>query len=107
MGERRRFDRNRISKGVGDWEIFVFNRPQGKGFGWGFVVSLDSQGKKEALKRSEPVWGIRKRHMVKDLPQPYVFMLLPCKAKDRPHPRCEERMEIQTMATLGSLVVNH
>ena len=28
--------------------------------------------------------------MVKYLPHPYVFMLLPCKAKDRPHPRCEE-----------------
>ena len=28
--------------------------------------------------------------MVKDLPHPYVFMLLPCKAKDRLHPRCEE-----------------
>ena len=28
--------------------------------------------------------------MVKDLPHPYVFTLLPRKAKDRPHPRYEE-----------------
>ena len=71
--------------------------------GWGIRKYLYSSSKvrkkeKEALKRSEPtlysyfeeVWGIRNRHMVKDLPHPYVFMLLPCKAKDRPHPRCEE-----------------
>lgn len=53
---------------------------------------------KEALKRLEPalysyfqdVWGVRNRHMVKDLPQPYVFMLLPCKAKHCPHPRCQD-----------------
>ena len=38
----------------------------------------------------EEVWGIRNRHMVKDLPHPYVFTLLPRKAKDRPHPRYEE-----------------
>ena len=37
--KRRGFDGNPIPKGVGDWKIFVFNRPQGKGFGWGFVVS--------------------------------------------------------------------
>ena len=64
-------------------------------------VHFNSKGKKkekEALKRSEPtlysyfeeVWGIRNRHMVKDLTHPYVFMLLSCKAKDRPHPRGEE-----------------
>ena len=35
----RGFDRSRIPEGVEDWEIFVFNRPQGKGFGWGFVMS--------------------------------------------------------------------
>ena len=63
--------------------------------------AVDSKGKKkekEALKQSEPtlysyfedVWGIRNRHMVKDLPHPYVFTLLPRKAKDRPHPRYEE-----------------
>ena len=54
--------------------------------------------KKRKQNKSEPtlysyfeeVWGIRNRHMVKDLPHPYVFMLLPCKAKDRPHPRYEE-----------------
>ena len=28
--------------------------------------------------------------MVKDFPHLYVFMLLPCKAKDCPYPRCEE-----------------
>ena len=39
VGKRRGFDRNRIPEGVGDWEIFVFNLPQGRGFGWGFVVS--------------------------------------------------------------------
>ena len=39
VGKRRGFDRNPILEGVGDWKIFVFNRPQGKGFGWGFVVS--------------------------------------------------------------------
>ena len=39
VGKRRGFDRNRILEGVGDWEIFVFNLPQGRGFGWGFVVS--------------------------------------------------------------------
>ena len=38
----------------------------------------------------EEVPGIRNRHMVNDLPLPYVFMLLPCKAKDCPHPRCQE-----------------
>lgn len=38
VGKSRRFDRNRIPEGVGDWEIFVLNRPQDKGFGWGFVV---------------------------------------------------------------------
>ena len=27
--------------------------------------------------------------MVKNLPQPYVFMLLPCKMKDCPHPKCQ------------------
>ena len=26
VGKRRGFDRNRIPEGVGDWEIFVFNR---------------------------------------------------------------------------------
>lgn len=52
---------------------------------------------KEALKQSEPtlflyfeeVWGVRNRHMVKNLPHPYVFMLLPCKVADCPHPRCQ------------------
>ena len=39
VGKRRGFDRNCIPEGVGDWEIFVFNLPQGRGFGWGFVVS--------------------------------------------------------------------
>ena len=38
----------------------------------------------------EEVWDMRNRHIVKDLPHPYVFILLPCKAKDRPHLRCEE-----------------
>ena len=33
-------------RGGGDWEIFVFNRPQGKGFGWGFVTA-------ETLKNAE------------------------------------------------------
>ena len=28
--------------------------------------------------------------MVKDLPHPYVFTLLPFKAKDCPHPRCQD-----------------
>jgi len=27
IGKRRGFDKNRILKGVGYWEIFVFNRP--------------------------------------------------------------------------------
>ena len=71
--------------------------------GWGIRKYLYSSSKgrkkeKEALKRSEPtlysyfeeVWGVRNRHMVKDLPHPYVFMLLSCNAKDRPHPRGEE-----------------
>ena len=56
------------------------------------------KNEKEALKQSEPtlysyfeeVWGVRNRHMVKDLPHPYVFMLLPCKAKDCRHPRCQD-----------------
>ena len=39
VGKRRGFDRNSIPEGVGDWEIFVFNRLQGKGFGWGSVMS--------------------------------------------------------------------
>ena len=101
MGERRRFDRNCIPKGVGDWEVFVFNRPQGKGFWVGICrepLTQKVRRKKRKQNKSEPtlysyfeeVWGIRNRHMVKDLPHPYVFMLLPCKAKDRPHPRCEE-----------------
>ena len=38
----------------------------------------------------EEVLGVRNRRMVNDLPLPYVFMLLPCKAKDCPHPRCQE-----------------
>lgn len=36
------------------------------------------------------VWGARNRHTVKDLPHPYVFTLLPCKAKDCPHARCQD-----------------
>ena len=39
VGKCRGFDRNRISQRVGNWEIFVLNRPQGKAFGWGFVMS--------------------------------------------------------------------
>ena len=46
MGKSRGFDRNRITEGVRDWEIFVFNRPQGTGFGWGFVTA-------ETLKNAE------------------------------------------------------
>ena len=37
----------------------------------------------------EKIWCVRNRHMVKNLPQPCVFMLLPCKMKDCPHPRCQ------------------
>ena len=52
---------------------------------------------KQALKENdatlynyfEKIWGVRNRHMVKNLPQPYVFMLLPCKMKDCPHPKCQ------------------
>ena len=52
---------------------------------------------KQALKENdatlynyfEKTWGARNRHMVKNLPQPCVFMLLPCKMKDCPHPKCQ------------------
>ena len=47
MGKRRGFGRNHIPKGLGDWKIFVFNCPQGRGFGWGFVVSRSLKREKE------------------------------------------------------------
>ena len=45
---------------------------------------------KQALKENdatlynyfEEIWGVLNRHMVKNLSQPYIFMLLPCKIKN-------------------------
>ena len=34
------------------------------------------------------VWTIRNNHMVKNLPENYVFMLLPCYERNCPHPVC-------------------
>lgn len=54
--------------------------------------------KKVALKKLEPtlyayfeeVWDVRSRHMVKNLPTQYVFMLTPCFKKECPHKKCQE-----------------
>ena len=53
--------------------------------------------KKESLKVSHEkdyqhfidVWRMRSRHMVRNLPKNYVFMLLPCFEKSCPHPVCK------------------
>ena len=39
--------------------------------------------------RFEEVWSVRGRHMVKEVPTQYVFMLLPCYQPGCPHPVCE------------------
>ena len=52
---------------------------------------------KQALKLQEPtlykyfeeIWEVRHGHMVPNLPQPYVFMLLKCNQADCPHPKCK------------------
>ena len=38
----------------------------------------------------EMIWNLRNRHMVKDIPQNYVFMLLPCFEKNCPHKVCKQ-----------------
>lgn len=51
---------------------------------------------KNALKGCDPtlyayfeeVWDVRSRHMVKNLPEQYVFMLVPCFQKSCPHVKC-------------------
>lgn len=53
---------------------------------------------KKALKELEPtlytyfeeVWEVRSRHMVKNLPKQYVFMLTPCFQENCPHNKCQE-----------------
>ena len=54
------------------------------------------QYKKRELKEKYPqeyeyftkVWSLRSRHMVKEVPNNYVFMLLPCYQNNCPHPVC-------------------
>lgn len=36
----------------------------------------------------EEIWRLHNRHTVQNLTLPYVFMLLPCRLPDCPHPRC-------------------
>ena len=36
------------------------------------------------------VWDVRNNHMVKDLPDNYIFILLPCYQKKCPHPHCRD-----------------
>lgn len=38
----------------------------------------------------EEVWDVRSRHMLKNLPEQCVFMLIPCFQKGRPHLKCQE-----------------
>ena len=44
--------------------------------------------RKGNINRIGEVLDVQNRHMVKDLPHPCVFMLLPCKSKHCPHPKC-------------------
>ena len=55
-----------------------------------------SQKAKDKLKETDPtlykyfveIWDIRNRHMVKELPEKYIFMLRPCYQSDCYHPVC-------------------
>ena len=47
----------------------------------------------------EKVWNIRNRHMVKDLPPNYIFMLLPCFQKNFPH-ACVNRVKNSGAGTM-------
>lgn len=57
-----------------------------------------SQKDKETLKKTdstlfqyfEEVWAIRNSHMVKDLPEKYIFMLIPCYQPTCFHPVCKK-----------------
>ena len=56
---------------------------------------------KKALKESDPtlygyfeeVWDVRNRHMVKGLPDQYVFMLIKCMENSCPHNKCQESQD--------------
>ena len=61
---------------------------------------------REALKKLEPtlyayfqeVWEVRSRHMVKNMPEQYVFMLLPCFQTNCSHVKCqtsEHKLELK------------
>ena len=53
---------------------------------------------KEKLRRDNPamyaefelVWGVRRRHMVQELPTQYIFFLVCCFEQGCPHPLCNE-----------------
>lgn len=42
----------------------------------------------------EEVWNVRSRHMVKNLPEQYVFMLVPCFQKSCPHVKCHSEQNL-------------
>ena len=60
-----------------------------------------SQLKKSILKNEHPdlfyhfqdVWNVRNNHMVKGLPQNYIFYLMCCYQPQCPHPRCKAAQE--------------
>ena len=62
------------------------------------LISLRGSKKKKELKDSYPeeysyfskVWRVRNDHMVPDLPENYIFMLLPCYKQDCVHPLCRK-----------------
>ena len=60
------------------------------------VFLRGTKKEKLALKQSDAtlysyfeVWKVRNQHMVKNLPDQYVFMLVPCRINSRPHKKCK------------------
>ena len=62
------------------------------------LIFLRGSKKKKQLKEEHPVeynyflkvWNVRTNHMVKDLPENYIFMLVPCYKPDCVHPVCRK-----------------
>lgn len=61
-----------------------------------FLKGTNKQKKELAKKNPEQynyfkmIWDVRNRHIVPNLPEKYVFMLLPCFQKDCPHKVCAQ-----------------
>ena len=63
-----------------------------------FTFLKGSKAAKEKLRQENSemhaefqfVWGIRRRHLVHDLPAQYIFLLVCCFEKDCPHSICQK-----------------